>query len=198
MLPKLALGITHFLVNQKVIDAEDVRVYAYGMELVLSTAINFVIIIITALYFKCYMELLLFLAPFFIFRQLIGGYHAVTHFRCSLLMIFMLLSYIALLNYIKMFSSTYLVGFLIAVSFLLNYFLAPAEHPNKPLSTDDVLRLRREANIAFLIFVCIVLFFIAAHRIESATLISVGLFVSSAVMLIGKLVYSKNIKHKQI
>lgn len=193
MLPKFALDITHFLVHQKVINEEDVRVYAYGMELVLSTAINIVIILMIALLFNCYIEILLFLAPFFIFRQLIGGYHAETHFKCSLLMIFMLLSYMALLNYIKLFSSTYLVIFLVSVSFLLNHFLAPAEHPNKPLSSDDILRLRREANTAFLIFLCIIIFFIATHRIEFASLISVGLFVSSAVMLIGKLVYSKTL-----
>ena len=49
MISKLAKGTACFFVDNKIIEVEDSEVYAYGIELLLSTIFNLIIAIIIAL-----------------------------------------------------------------------------------------------------------------------------------------------------
>ncbi|MDL2248152.1 accessory gene regulator B family protein [Tyzzerella sp. OttesenSCG-928-J15] len=191
MISKLAQRTAYFFVTLETIKEEDLAIYKYGLELLFSLVINLVFVVAIALYFGKEIEITLFLLPYVVLRQLIGGYHARTHFVCTLLMIILLCTYIFFLDSILATLSSRFVVISMLSSFVLIYFLAPCEHPHKRILTMDVENLRRKAFIALFAFAVINTWLIVFQKGSYAVLISLGIATCTTVMVIGKLVYSK-------
>ena len=84
MISKLAKGTACFFVDNKIIEVEDSEVYAYGIELLLSTIFNLIIAIIIALISNEFIPCVINLTAFVTIRMYAGGYHADTHWGCML------------------------------------------------------------------------------------------------------------------
>lgn len=76
MISKLAKGTACFFVDNKIIEVEDSEVYAYGIELLLSTIFNLIIAIIIALISNEFIPCVINLTAFVTIRMYAGGYHA--------------------------------------------------------------------------------------------------------------------------
>lgn len=87
MISKLAKGMACFFFDNKIIAAEDSEVYAYGIELLLSTIFNLVVAIIIALISNEFIPCFFNLTAFVTIRMYAGGYHADTHWGCMLTLV---------------------------------------------------------------------------------------------------------------
>ena len=47
MIVSLSKSITHFLYNKEIIDEKELEIYQYGFEMIISTAIGFVIMLMS-------------------------------------------------------------------------------------------------------------------------------------------------------
>lgn len=83
MISKLAKGMACFFSDNKIIAAEDSEVYAYGIELLLSTIFNLVVAIIIALISNEFIPCFFNLTAFVTIRMYAGGYHADTHWTIN-------------------------------------------------------------------------------------------------------------------
>ncbi|MGM9972037.1 MAG: accessory gene regulator ArgB-like protein [Anaeroplasmataceae bacterium] len=185
----LARKITLFFINKGEINKEDLDVYEYCFEMLFSTLINFIILIIGALITKRYYETFVFAIAFIVIRRCIGGYHSKTHFGCIGLLVFM---YIAM-NLILLINYRILNILSIAISLLcliLISIFAPVGHPNNPI---DVRKKEKMNAIAVLIaslycLICIFTF-LFIPKLNFSILITLPQLFSTISMIVGFLTY---------
>jgi len=142
---------------------EDLDIYAYSCELILSDVANVIVgILISALCGRL-LEGLAFIGCFAILRRLTGGYHAKSHLVCITTFAVILTLSVLLLNVLV---SSVVIACLGVVSVVILFSLAPTEHKNNPLSCEHRLMLRKQSRIAivvlFIVSVCGSIFFKAS------------------------------------
>ncbi len=147
MIAKFAKSTADFFVQKQVISKIDEEIYAYGMELLYSALFNITIAVIIAIARNIIFPMTIFLTIFIILRQYIGGYHAKTHFGCMLITTIVSCCFAILAKFIHEEFEIYtaLVATITSVMIILKF--SPAEHPNKPLSENEKLRLRKRGSI---------------------------------------------------
>ena len=146
--------ILHFSLN---LDKryKDEQVVRYGIEIILSSMLNLVLLLLLGTFFWGLLETVVFVLFFCPIRQYAGGYHAKTHLRCTLgfLLFYTLLSkFVYMMMNIKM-------CIIISVLCLFGiYIIAPVETSNKLINAD--LRIRCRKKIILISCVEIIVFFI--------------------------------------
>ena len=100
MLEKLAKSAARFFVAQNIVKSEYQEIYAYGMEILLSTMVNGIIVLIISILSDTVLPSLIFFTAFIVMRSSAGGYHAKTHIGCMLILIAVHLSFIFLIRFI--------------------------------------------------------------------------------------------------
>lgn len=150
MISKLAKGTACFFVDNKIIEVEDSEVYAYGIELLLSTIFNLIIAIIIALISNEFIPCVINLTAFVTIRMYAGGYHADTHWGCMLTLVCVLSAFILIIKTFSTATIRFLSPILWVLSVLILYKFAPVEHPNKPISEKKKMKLRKKSLISFL------------------------------------------------
>lgn len=144
------------LVND-ITDSEKREIIAYGLEILLSTAVSVLIITILAILLGTFWETILFLLSFMLLRTYSGGYHAQTHFKCFLILIFAFCINI-ILNLFNINTVIIVLSALASAFIILRY--APVEDKNHPLSKQQKKNNRKICLImlSILLVVCIILF----------------------------------------
>lgn len=147
MLHKLSETIAFFLLNKQCFKKEELDVYVYGVELVLSSAIGILLILALSLVFSMFWEGLLFLLAFTALRSYTGGYHCYTYLKCNILYIgtflISVLFYRWLAPYAPAMWSVTVPSLLLSGCIIIK--CAPVEHKNKPLSAAQKKSCRKKA-----------------------------------------------------
>ena len=73
--------------GEGIIRSEDIEAYSYSIEITLATIINCISIVVIAIIFGHFVEMIMFAIGFVPLRMLKGGYHASTHIGCVLILI---------------------------------------------------------------------------------------------------------------
>ena len=144
MISKLAKGTACFFVDNKIIEAEDSEVYAYGIELLLSTIFNLIIAIIIALISNEFIPCVINLTAFVTIRMYAGGYPADTHWGCMLTLACVLIIFILIIKTISLTVMMISIPIMWILSAIIIFIFSPVEHPNKPISYKKKLKLRNK------------------------------------------------------
>lgn len=137
MLHTSSKRIASFFVLNNLISNEDAPVYAYGIELMLATILNTIVVCAIGIALGRFIETILFLASFAVLRSFGGGYHASTHVKCLLVLV---ASFAANMVVLRIVPADYilvtsLVLQLVSIHLIFKY--APVESENKPLSDKE-------------------------------------------------------------
>lgn len=161
-------------------EAEDVEVFVYGMELIVSTLINAMIIISTGALIGLFAETLLFYCVFSAFQSICGGFHASTHFRCFCVTF----SGWAVGMVVNLYATLPLLLVLAALGIFFVFTLAPIEHINAPMNTTKRMRMRKYARRMSIAAVCTVILLYAIDNSLYATMLTamgaVGISMTAA------------------
>lgn len=76
MITNLSNRISIFLLSKKIITLEEIKIYQYGFEMILSTILGFMITLAIGFLLNIKVLSLLYYTIFVLIRQLTGGYHA--------------------------------------------------------------------------------------------------------------------------
>lgn len=189
MLQRISKSMAHFFVAQNVAKSEYEEVYAYGVEILLSTIINGCIAVTIAILTKTIIPSSVFLAVFIVMRRTAGGYHAGTHIGCMAILIIVHIAFVIIIKNISADTSVvYSIGSIILAP-LSVYIFAPAEHPNKPLKELERNILRKKAVVYVTIITAINIICILFKHIDISVYIASGLYVSTSAMLSEKIVH---------
>ena len=163
----------------------NVDIYEYGIQALLSFAINAVVTVILGVLFGVVSELILFFIPFALHRSISGGYHAKTWWGCvvfsGIVIAFVIL--LCKLHFaVNLFFASILVSFFAAIT---TFCFAPVVNSNHPLNNDERLRFRKlsRSMTAILITLEIIAFFVGMSRFGFCVALALG--VSSSMQVIG-------------
>ncbi len=190
MISEISKRTAGFLSKNMIIETEYEEVYAYGIEILLSTILNFIVALTIALISHEFVACLINLTAFVTIRIYAGGYHANTHWGCTTTLVGVLLTFIFIIKVVSLKVIMMLSPALLIISAVVIFKYAPVEHPNKPLSEKKKLKLRKKTLISLSIWIlfCIFFYFIKAEF----TFYAVSGIFSLAVALIAEKIKLNN------
>lgn len=157
MISNLSKCFADKLLSNGTITKEEHELYIYGLFMLLSQVMFFIVMCIIGLALGCVLESIIFYIAFQFIRKYAGGYHAKTETRCE---IFTTLSLLACAVVIKL-SQTYdfRIALLIIslISAVLICVLCPLDTPEKPLSDKEFKYFRKISWIILAIIVTLVI-----------------------------------------
>lgn len=155
----ISIRIAKRLFQANYIKNEDQEVYAYSIEIVLSSLVTLISIFLISIAFKCILPSLCFLVGFFSSRFFCGGFHAKHHITCY---VFSIVNHLFFLLYNGLFyTSVHKSLFLFCIlvpSLCLIFLLAPMGHPNNPMTQKKKQKFRKASRI-YIVFLCVLSFF---------------------------------------
>ncbi len=179
----LSCKIADFLVQQQQISEEEWEICQYGYDTLIYSMEQTILLLLFGICLHQIPGTLLYIATYFYIRRFAGGYHASTRLGCTILTLFTYLLSIGLGNALTYFPHFYIViGFLQIIYYVLIYQFAPVEHPNKPLTMDQIKRNRRNIFILSILFTIVILL-CSLHSINAASTLTCSL-MSIAVLTI--------------
>ena len=176
MISKLAKNIAHFFVVKNITEESKEVIYAYGMELLISDVLNTLIVLMIALISHTLPAVIIFIAVFMVLRRFVGGYHANSHLSCmlTLVMVMLVFSY-GICN----------ISGQTAQVFSISFCITPVPHPNKPMSAEKGIRLRKRSIILAAVLSVVVIALLIFHYQKLGLYVSSGLLLSAIMALLG-------------
>lgn len=139
--------------NADLSNVELKEIAEYGIEITLSSAVNYILISLIGMCFHTIISAILFLLSFCVIRKFIGGYHCTTYFRCNmtLCLIFLLVILFSSIN-------VYFGDIKILVMFLLwcgygLWYIGPVQNSNKPITIKQKERCHKLAMSIYVLTV---------------------------------------------
>lgn len=157
MIHLLSMSIADYLFHRKIITIDKYPVYQYGLEMIISTILGVVLVLLCGVLTGSFLHSIIFYVLFVTLRMFTGGYHADTHLMCKLVLCgsFLTTNYVCYL-----FSDEDTWGIFVSLA-LLNLvtviFFSPVECSKKPL-TDTVKKKNKKISILLYIILLIALF----------------------------------------
>ena len=187
MLSECANRIADYLSNNEIVKPEDKEIYIYGLEVILSTAANLLIVTLLGCALGLFVQTVVFVIAFAVLRVYAGGYHAKTHRSCIVTFTAIYLVNM-ILQRVTPDGIQRVLGSIIALTALVLIFtLAPIEHKNRPFEGNEYCKFKKMSRIiaSFEVFLVIagVVVFPIYHTITyciSLALLSVVLILAIA------------------
>ena len=192
MIAQLSKRLTSFFVCRKIINEEDEAVYEYGLQLLLSTVANGLIALFIAIITGTLLQCVLYLSAFVVMRKTAGGYHANTHLGCCCILAVVLSCFISFIKIVPVDAYILFALFSIGFSVITIFLFSPLEHKNKPISSEDKIRLKRKSRIYILIISTIIIVFRILNFNTAMISVALGIFTSS-----GSIVAAKKVKDEK-
>lgn len=178
-----------FILNNVISKKEDRDIYAYGMELILSSIINILSVLIISIFFGKFAEAVAFFLAFIPIRTYAGGYHARTHLGCFSLLMAVYSVVLILIFFIPdnlLYASA--VG-LSLVSVILTAKFAPIEDANKILTKEEKIKYRKISIAIVFTQIIFLIFFLFILNLKSISLgFSLGQISAALSLMLVKLI----------
>ena len=153
MIKKAAAGYVGWLCANGIVAPEKNKIYAYGMELVLSGLVNVLSVLLISILIFHPADGLLFLVAFIPLRTTAGGYHANSHLSCNIVFLSTFVALECLGHLLLKYGSVILYLAIAVISLVTLLILSPSEAKSKPLTPEQRRRNRRRSLIlGFLIW----------------------------------------------
>lgn len=187
MISKLSSYLTGKLLSHGTISEEDEELYTYGLFMLLSQLMFFIIACIFGLVLNCIIESIIFYIAFQFIRRYAGGYHAATETRCGVSSTLSILVCIAVIRLSKTYDFQSVLLIIGAVSAVCIFVLCPLDTPEKPLSEKEFKYFRR---ISWLILLVIVIAAVVSYIFSVQMVLApccLSLILESVLLVAGKM-----------
>lgn len=166
MISKLSNYLTEKLLSNGIIIDEDKELYIYGLFMLLSQLMFFIIACIFGLLLKCLFESIIFYIAFMLIRRYAGGYHASTETRCEILSTLSILACIVVIKLSKTYDFQTVLLLITILSAVCIFVFCPLDTPEKPLSDKEFNYFRKVSRIIlFVIIVAIIVSYVFKFQI---------------------------------
>ena len=156
--------------------------YQYGIEIMVSTVFNIVLVLVCSLVLGDVLAGLIYLFVFIFLRSFTGGYHATTYLRCNITMMVTFIITFVLYRLISYFEFPLFVCEAIALVNLIPIIIfSPVPNKNKPL-TDE--HRKRSYKLSILIASVLSLIGLILYTLE----FSIGAMIIITVTMVSVLI----------
>ena len=152
MISKLSTCLTEKLLSNGTINEEDKDLYIYGLFMLISHLMFFIIACVLGLILGCVFESVVFYIAFQFIRRYAGGYHASSETRCDILSTLSILACIVVIRLSKTYDIQTALLIISAISAVCIFVFCPLDTPEKPL-TDKEFRYFRKVSLIILLVI---------------------------------------------
>jgi len=145
-LNSLANKSARYLVRKETITEDKFEIYAFGMEMLFSTILNGILVLIASLVLGVFFETVLMLIPFMIIRSKAGGFHAKTHWGCMFGFLAVYISSVLAVQNFAFLRDSVILFILISVSAAAILIIGAVKHKNREVEADELAKFRRLAR----------------------------------------------------
>ncbi len=153
MISKLSTCLTEKLLSNGTISKEDKDLYIYGLFMLISHLMFFIIACIFGLLLGCIFESIIFYVSFQFIRRYAGGYHATTETRCEIFSTLSILACIAVIKLSKIYDFQTVLLLITILSAVCIFAFCPLDTPEKPLSDKEFKYFRKISCIILLVII---------------------------------------------
>ena len=143
MINKLSIYLTEKLLSNGTISNEDKELYIYGLFMLMSHLMFFIIACIFGLILGCVFESIIFYIVFQLIRRYAGGYHASTETRCEIFSTLSILACIVVIKLSKIYDFQTVLLLITILSAVCIFVFCPLDTPEKPLSDKEFKYFRK-------------------------------------------------------
>lgn len=170
--------LSYLLKSNAISDDEDDRAhYKYGIEITISSLLNIILVVILGIVFSKIKLSAIFLLLFISIRQLTGGYHAKSYFRCNLTMCVSFCCCVFATTILKNYFNMIFLMIHIILSSIIILVFCPVSNENKPIKPEARNKYRITSFILSNFFS--VLGYFIYHKNNE-----IGLFVIMTIIII--------------
>lgn len=187
MITHFAKKISHFFIKKNVISQKDFDIYVYSFELLISTLINFVMIISIAIFSRKVTETIFYIVAFIPLRIFAGGYHADTHERCLLILLISYLVFLILISCVSIYLSIIISLVSLGLANIIIYIYAPVEDPNNPMNEKQKRKSKIKSRVVISLISLTALFIILIDT-------NLGLSLSLGCFSVGLAIVASKVK----
>jgi accessory gene regulator B len=162
-------------------------IYEYGFYLMASLAVNLLISTVIGFVFGMPLAMLSMFLSLSALRTVSGGYHAASFGRCAAVSAASITAAIAAIRFTPEFARIFVAAVLSALTLLVVFVYAPVGHPNRPLSTSEIVKFRKVSRVAVIIAVIISLVLFLMRASLYGFSIAVGIALSGTATLLAAL-----------
>lgn len=187
MISKLSNYLTEKLLSNGTIGDEDKELYIYGLFMLLSQFMFFIIACIFSLVLNCIIESIIFYIAFQFIRRYAGGYHASTETRCEILSTLSILACIVVIKLSKTYDFQTVLLLITILSAVCIFVFCPLDTPEKPLSDKEFKYFRKVSwIILFVIIIAIIVSYVFKFQMVTVPC-CLSLILESILLAAGKI-----------
>lgn len=187
MISKLSNYLTGKLLSNGTISDEDKDLYIYGLFMLISQLMFFIIACIFGLVLGCIFESIIFYIAFQFIRRYAGGYHASTETRCEIFSTLSILACIVVIKLSKTYDFQTVLLLITILSAVCIFVFCPLDTPEKPLSDKEFKYFRKVSwLILFVIVAAIIISYVFKFQIVTVPC-CLSLILESILLVAGKI-----------
>lgn len=187
MIESQAKQISSFFISNGVIDERDREKFDYCYEVMLSTLLNVLAVVLAGAVTDFLPQTVYFLAAFALLKNTVGGYHAASHLGCFFCTMCTFLAFRLLHAFLPEDILPALSALLSSFAAVTVFLLAPVGTENKPLGRKQAVRLKRDSRIMIVLMVLFILFLLATRVNPSLPFsVSFGIAAAAGSLIAGK------------
>jgi len=178
--------ISSKLIGKKIIKEDDKEVYTYGFEIIISSLLILIGMVILGIIFRCLLKVIVFILFFCSLRVQAGGYHAKSHWKCFIY--FLLSCFLAILisHLLLDFDKNLIIIILVLIeSCIIIITYAPVDTVNKPLGSSEKVAYKKKSMITVIVqSIIIIAMSIFLNSLESYYMVAaIAVFMESLTVL---------------
>lgn len=187
MISKLSSYLTEKLLSNGTISEEDKDLYIYGLFMLISHLMFFIINCVFGLILGCFIESIIFYIAFQFIRKYGGGYHASSETVCEISSTLSILVCIIIIMLSKVYDFQTILLIISAISAVCIFVFSPLDTPEKPLSDKEFKYFRKVSwLILFAITIAIVVSYVFKFQIVTVPC-CLSLVLESILLVAGKI-----------
>lgn len=132
------------------------EIYVYGIELILSTGLGFLSILILSMIFDELISGVVFICFFSPLRMFVGGYHAETYGKCFIISNISYLCVLMLKKVIWKRTSPYILIVVLIIAAIYIFLKTPVNNENQDISIEKQLRSKKISRVLLVIEILLI------------------------------------------
>lgn len=156
MITKLSTKIIGILIEKSIINDTEQELYIYGLFMLLSKTLYFILTLILGVLLNIVFESVVFYVSFQFIRTSAGGIHASSELKCEVATTLSLFLCLGIVKLCDLYNLKLVVLILTIVAAVLISLLCPLDTPEKPLNSKEKKYFRKKSWIILLIILTII------------------------------------------
>ncbi len=156
MISNLSSKIVSRLIDISIINDTERELYIYGLFILSSQILYFILTIIFGILLGIFLESVIFYIVFQFIRTSAGGIHASSELKCEVVTTLSLFSCLGIVKLCDLYNLKIVIIILTIVAAVLIFLLCPLDTPEKPLTTKEKKYFRKKSWIILLIILTII------------------------------------------